>query len=465
MSKVHIKTGTELKTDEKAEPPTRNRPTWLYLVDGGAILVMGLLVYLGARERLLAVGGVGEISRYRCYALAFYHGVSSLGPLLKGECSFISTAPPTTLIHNLQSWHAPRFLIQLVEMQSPTVPFHALPHEYPFLTMIPFTMTLLSSAHYLLVFMFTMVLVAVAIYLLLKYAASTSAALVFALYLVVGNWATAIARFDLIPALLTVGVLILAERRQWKWAYGLLALAILMKFYALILIPPLLIAQQLQCRGDKWYALRRWNGVLTFVAVCVVVTVISLLLSIDGTLGPLEYFSNRPIQIETLGAAVLWFGSFVGYPINYAYTFGSLNAISGLSSNVSLLCTLGFVAGLLLTYWLQLRGKIDIATAFLLALLVSLVTGKIFSPQYLMWVTPFVAYVGKAQWKWVVSWGIVCLLTTCIYPYMYTYAPDTLSVAKFPLFYPFVLLRGLIILGIIVAVMYRAEWKKSVSLR
>ena len=461
MSKVHINTSDEPNTVKKNELPNTSRPQWLYFVDGAAMLVMGLLLFLGAWERLLAVGGVGEISRYYCYALAFYHGVPSLGPLLKGECSFISTASSGTFIQQLQSWHMPNFLVQLVKTQSPAIPFHALPHEYPFLTMVPFTLTLFSTTHYLLVFMCAMVLVAVAIYLLLTYTHASGAALVFALYLVLGNWATAIARFDLIPSALTLAVLLLAERSRWKWAFALLALAILMKFYALILIPPLIIGQQLQCRGYKWYALRRWSGVLTFVAVCVVVTAISLLLSVEGTLGPLQYFSNRPIQIETLGAAILWFGSFVGYHIQYAYTFGSLNAISGLSSKVSLLCALGFVGGLLLTYWLQLRGNINIATTFLLALLISLVTGKIFSPQYVMWVTPFVAYIGKAQWKWVGSWGLVCFLTTCIYPFMYTYAPDTLSVAKFPLFYPFVLLRGLTILAIIVALLYQALRKKK----
>src|SRR5205823_2296672 len=115
-------------------------------------------------------------------------------------------------------------------------------------------------------------------------------------------------------------------------------------------------------RGSKWYALRRWDGMLTFLAVCVVVTSISLVLSVDGTLGPLEYFRDRPIQVETLAAAVLWMGQFAGYHVQYVYTFGSLNAISALSSKVSPLTTLCFAAGLLYTYWLQLRGKLDVFT-------------------------------------------------------------------------------------------------------
>ena len=74
-----------------------------------------------------------------------------------------------------------------------------------------------------------------------------------------------------------------------------------------------------------------------------------------------------------------------------------------------------------------------------------------------MWVAPFIAYIGKSNWKWLVSWGIVCVLTTCIYPFIYTYAPDGLSIPRVPLFYPLVLLRGVIILGIICVLFYRAN--------
>jgi len=84
-----------------------------------------------------------------------------------------------------------------------------------------------------------------------------------------------------------------------------------------------------------------------------------------------------------------------------------------------------------------------------------MIAGKIFSPQYLMWVAPFIAYVGKSNWRWLVSWGIVCALTTGIYPFIYNaYASD--AVPRVPIFYPLVLLRGVIILAIIFALFYRA---------
>lgn len=458
MSKVNVRPSVEVqKSGEENNKQTRPR-----FLDAAIIVSMGVILYSGALFRYVVNGG--EPTRYRCYALAFWGGVHSLGSLRKTDCWFIVTTPATPVIHRMLVWHFPGFLIRLVEQQSPLVPWHALPREYPLLAIIPFTLTLLAPYQwFLLEFAVWMVFVAGIIYFVLKKSMSTAAALAFAFYLVVGNWATALARFDLIPVGLTLGAFILAERSRWRLAFTLLALAILLKIYALVLLPPLFIAQQLQYRGSKLHALGRWDGVLTFLAVCAVVTSISLALSVDGTLGPFEYFRDRPIQVETLEAATLWIGQFLGHQVQYVYTFGSLNVIGDLSSKVSMLGTLCFAAGLLYTYWLQLRGKLDVFTASLLALLISMITGKIFSPQYLMWVAPFIAYIGKNHWKWLVIWGIVCVLTTSIYPFMYSFAPDAYSVEQVPLFYPFVLLRGAIILGIIFALFYRAHRTEVVT--
>jgi len=104
----------------------------------------------------------------------------------------------------------------------------------------------------------------------------------------------------------------------------------------------------------------------------------------------------------------------------------------------------------------------------LLTLLVVIVTGKVFSPQYLIWVTPFVAYVGKNNWKWLVSWGSVGLLTTFIYPHIYTIAsatPGVISVGQIPEFYPSVLGRGVIILAILGFTYWNKwfEWRQQVA--
>src|SRR5579859_117642 len=88
--------------------------------------------------------------------------------------------------------------------------------------------------------------------------------------------------------------------------------------------------------------------------------------------------------------------------------------------------------------------------ACLLTLLILLITGKVFSPQYLIWVIPLIAFVGKSNWKWLVSWGIVAALTTFIFPYMY------IDLAYTTAYYPIILARDLLILAIVCVLLFNA---------
>jgi hypothetical protein len=464
-SNADLSCSAELRKQDDRAPETSKERVQKYLLDLFAVVGMSLLLFWGAWLRYLEVAATqsSEPTRYRCYAVAFWKGISRVSP----GCSFVKTDTSTALIHQMQLWGFPGFLVKLVESQSPTSPLHALPHEYPLLTIIPFTLVaFVSTKWYFVAFAIMMAFVAGAVYFLIKRYKSTGAALAFAFYLVIGSWATALARFDLIPAALTLGTVILAERAKWKWAFALLALATMFKFYALVLILPVFIAQQQQYSGSKWYAWRRWDGITMFVCVCMGVTALSLVLSVDGTLGPLSYFSYRPIQVESHPAGILWIASFIGYSLDFDYSFGSGNVLSPLSSQVSLVFTLCFILGLMAVYWLQWRGRLNPALACLLTLLVVIVTGKVFSPQYLIWATPFVAYVGKSSWKWLVGWGSVGLLTTFIYPHIYTVAsatPGVISVGQIPEFYPSVLARGFIILAIIAIVCWGRliKWRQQ----
>src|SRR6266700_3709711 len=106
--------------------------------------------------------------------------------------------------------------------QSPAQPFHLLPPEYPLLTLVPFSLglTVPQTAYwYQIAFAICMAVIAGLLYFILKYSRSTSAALAFAFYLVLGSWATAEARFDLVPATLTLGAVVLSAKALWKWAF------------------------------------------------------------------------------------------------------------------------------------------------------------------------------------------------------------------------------------------------------
>jgi len=85
-------------------------------------------------------------------------------------------------------------------------------------------------------------------------------------------------------------------------------------------------------------------------------------------------------------------------------------------------------------------------------LLISAALVVIISPQYLIWIIPLVAYVVQFDRRWVVVWSILGLLTTVIYPFIYTHHP-LLKVAYDPFFHPVTAARNLLLLGCIVAML------------
>jgi len=301
-------------------------------------------------------------------------------------------------------------------------------------------------------------LLAGCIYFVLQRWRSRRAALAYSLYLLVGGWSTVAGRFDIIPAVLTLFAVICVVHKRWNWAFAFLALATLSKFYPATLLVPFLLALQQEMRG-KWYAWRRWMPVGVFVGVCVLVMGVSLLLSVVGTLAPLGYFSNRPVQVESLSASILWILSLLGEAsLKYVFTFGSLNVLSSLSSDVTILMTVLLVVGSLFTWWLQWREHVDLVMACLLTLLIVIITGKVFSPQYLIWVIPLAAYVGESNGKWLLFWTLVGCLTSWVYPFIYLMTPALLRPYN-PLFYPVTAVRNFLLLGFILAMLISRSYQ------
>lgn len=454
--KIHTDNGPQIP-DTRVKASTRR--VRMYLLDIGIVLAMCVLLFYAISHLLF--NPRTDAGRYQCYALIFWKGMHAIDALPPEQCSFLHDYSPAVLIESMKSIGVPTVIIHLAESQSTTDPLHILPYEYPLLSIVPFSLGLIApAAWYQVAFALWMLLLAAIMYVVLKRARSTSAAIVFAIYLVLGSWGSAAARFDIVPAGLILGAVILASRTRWKWAFALLALATMFKFFPLVLVVPFLIAQQ-KHYSEKWYSWRRWSSAGVYLGIWAALTLLSLALNIADTLSPISYFLNRPIQIESTPAALLWLGSFLGYPLHFVYSFGSLNVISPLSRGVSLSSLVCAGAGLLYTFWLQWHGKLDIYTASLLTVLIIMVTGKVFSPQYFIWIVPLLAFVGGANWKWLAIWGSVGLLTTWIWPNLY-YSVHFMEVPLLPEFYPVVLVRSLIMLGFIFMSLYQATRKSFV---
>lgn len=333
-------------------------------------------------------------------------------------------------------------------------PFHSLPAEYPLLALVPFTLTLLPPlSDFVTVFALWMLVVFVAGYLVISRRESPRVAEVCGVYLVLGCFATALGRFDLLPAAATVLAYWAARDRRFTLAYVLLAAGTVLKLYPVLLVP-IVVLEHYRALGRN--PLRdappraALAGVALFTGAVVAVFAISAAIAPDGWLGPFTYNSRRPLQVESVPATLLWLSGFLGQHVAPDHSFHSYNLTGALSGELSLLAMLGLAGGCLLVYWLQLRGRLAFGRALTLCLLVIVCTDRVFSPQYLMWVMPMVA-ITERDYDGV--WLAVCALTTMIFPNAYDLASlhGMATPKSYPAFFPalIALRNGLLVVAVV----------------
>ncbi len=372
-----------------------------------------------------------DVEKYHCYAMAFWQGGSHYPA--DPSCEFIAT------------YAAP-------------VPFHTLPKEYPILSLLPFSLTLLAPSGWEQVaFGLWMMVVAAGLYWYLGRVGPRGASLAFATYLVIGGWGTAASRFDLIPAAFTLFCLVAAVRGRFLWAYALLGIATMLKLYPLPLLLPLFLADMRANPASGW-RLRRLAGIGVFASICAALFLVSLFISLDDALSPLLYFTGRPMQIESLPASIMWVFSLLGVPICSDFQYSSLNVYDrvygvctslagqapGPMTQILSPLFLGLMlAGVAWVAWQQWRGRFTLQQAFVGILLVVILTGKVFSPQYFIWLAPLVAYVMGPDLTWLVLWCVISALTTAIYPFLYGAKQVINEAPSGAAFYPTIAWRNL----------------------
>jgi len=319
----------------------RRFPSWL-----GVLLALGLIgaalsVYLAGDWRS------GDVSLYHSYALGFWFGL----------------------------------------------PHPLLPTEYPPLSILPFSLTLAGpSAWFPDAFAFWMVVVALLGYFAFRRWTSPGQAAAYALYVLAAGVATLWSRYDVLPALLVVAALWLIERHRFAAAYPIIALATLLKFFPIVLLPTAVIAHWRSRRGR---GVKVWRQIALGVGACLSIVVLAFAVAAavapGGWSSSLTVELKRPIEVESIPATLLWLGSLAGMRTSPLVSFGSFNVTSTLSAYVGALAVLALVAGLLLTYWRQLRGRYTTGQAAVAAILVLLCTSKVLSAQYLIWLAPILA--------------------------------------------------------------------------
>jgi hypothetical protein len=425
-----------------------------------------------ARERAKAHWRQARGVRWALYGLEFALAAGAL----------LGTQILSTQLWNLSNGDVDEYQQYAIAFWTQRPIWHALPVEYPPLAILPFTLTIVPpgiNPHIIFgIWMGAAVLLG---YYGLMRVAGRVRALAYLAYLLLGTAATLLARFDIVPALATLAALWALERRRFSAAYALLAVGVLLKLYPAFLIPVALVAHWRTLRageGDDhlldagWRrgGLRRaardlWSlrqlpavravarGALLCGGLVALGFAGALLLDPAGALTNLDYAGQRPLQVESIPASLLWLSTLFGMPAHPDYSFVSLNYVGQLDGVLRSLSLVALVGGCLWVYWRQARGRLTAAQAFLACVCVVLATNKILSPQYLIWVVPLVAYVEGGDLLWIA----ICFLTWLDFPIIYQWRHPIWTVTYSAPFMPVLALRNGLLLWVTVRAIIRPK--------
>ena len=231
-------------------------------------------------------------------------------------------------------------------------------------------------------------------------------------------------RFDLFPVLLaTVGLWAALEHRPVA-AGAAIGAGILAKLFPLVVAPALAVA---------WVVSRDWSRLARFAGFVGVVVIGGMLpfvaLAGSDAFGFVGYQAERGLQIESFGGGlVLLWGLIVGEPVRLFSPFSAWE-VSGALTDVLLALTpvalLGGLGALALLGWPRARADVThsgavapttIVTLATGAVLVLVLTSKVFSIQYVVWLVPFAALLPGRKF-WLAAAAVA--LTIPIHPVLY----------------------------------------------
>lgn len=201
-----------------------------------------------------------------------------------------------------------------------------------------------------------------------------------------------LARFDLWVTALAIGGLATMLAGREKTGGALLGAAIATKLWPAVLVP-LALVWIWRRRGRR--AALVWLGILT--AVCVAFFLPFAALAPGGLAHSFGRQLDRPLQVESLGSASLLAAhNLAGLAVSIKTSFGSQNLVAPGAAEIAGLSTLLQFLALCAVWFAFARGPARsdrLVTAAAASIAVFIAFGKAFSPQYLIWLIPFVPLV------------------------------------------------------------------------
>jgi uncharacterized membrane protein len=236
-------------------------------------------------------------------------------------------------------------------------------------------------------------------------------------------------RYDLFPALLTALALLCVVRQRPGWAGIWLGLGVAAKLYPAVL---LLVFGAYYLAGKNRPALLR---LALGSAGALAATLLPFVLIAPGPLlSFLRYHELRGLQLESLPAGVIVLAHVLGItPARLEFNYGALHVASPLAGAVLSWLPVAFVVlfGVVLVSGMArfreeqaADGRVareSLVAYSVAALLAFIITNKVFSPQYVIWLLPFAPLLRLRQASALLA---ICALTIVLFPFNYDHLLD-----------------------------------------
>lgn len=223
-------------------------------------------------------------------------------------------------------------------------------------------------------------------------------------------------RFDVFVSLLVGSSLMFAIRKQYVAASVFVGLGVATKLWPVLLLPVALHGLISQ---------RRVGRVVTAILAAIVIVGTAhlpwLIISPSHAAGYLGFLGSRGLQAESVPAnVVILLAKMLHRHVATAPEWGALDVLSptlvGWAAKISTFLALASYGIILaLIYSDRFRGVENpqrLVLAYIAVVLWLLLTAKVFSPQYLVWLCPAIFAVDlKASWKLLALFCAACLLT------------------------------------------------------
>ena len=210
-------------------------------------------------------------------------------------------------------------------------------------------------------------------------------------------------RYDIFPAILTLASFYMFASKRHGCACLLLAVGAMTKLYPAVLFPLYLLYL---AYGRQWRDAA--VSCAAFLGTCVLIVGVAWLINPELITNFLSYHTDRPLQIESVPASVVYLLSMFGLtdvwiqPFADPDSFGSDNLMGPLPDAVASVMMPLMVVLILAVYAyyavLRHRGVRDddlrlIGLAAVAVLMLFMVANKVFSSQYLIWAIAPIAFV------------------------------------------------------------------------